>query len=183
MWEGGAILPPTGRGGNIVQQKTILAISKITQLTIKMSETKQMMAGIITPPYASLLTWPQKVTRDSTPVEKTTHLSEDGKRHQDHMVEVLIRRWGCSTRQGGGTHAHPPVRWGIREEALAVCAFFLPGATRRRRGPDTLMCSTNCYAIMWSNEKKSADDWALQGCFSALMAVSTLTCPAPGFSG
>lgn len=33
------------------------------------------------------------------PCGKTTHLSGKGRRHQDHMVTVLIRSWGRSTRQ------------------------------------------------------------------------------------
>lgn len=62
-----------------------------------------------TNPHQWLLkTIPPHVAPDTTstrhtqphPFGKTTHLSKERKHHRDHMVEVLIRSWGCSMRQG-----------------------------------------------------------------------------------
>lgn len=124
-----------------------------------------------TNPHQWLLkTIPPHVAPDTTstrhtqphPFGKTTHLSKERKHHRDHMVEVLIRSWGCSMRQGDGTTPTLPstevsaVPHGLAlgRGAFRRCAVFLSRAAGERGRPDTFgVLQRACYVIMWSNRK------------------------------
>lgn len=83
-------MPPAGRGEDLIQQNNSI------QLFPKCHNSKQNYAN------GSKTTIPTHIAPDMTPTRhtqlhpcgKTTHLSEEGRCHQDHMVEVLIRSWG-----------------------------------------------------------------------------------------
>lgn len=161
------------------------AVSEKPQLTLRMSKKHKTMQMDPKQQYSHtlLLRWPLWDTPNrGGPCGKTTHLSKERERHQDHMVEVLIRSWGCSTRLSW-PHAHPPVHWGI---SCATWARSWPGnfsqvwirfwgPTSERGGQTRLVCF-NSPVMSSCDKKKSADVWALRGCFSAPVAVSTPTC-------
>lgn len=128
-------------------------------------------------PHTLLLQWPQWNTHNSTPVEKTIHLSEDWKRHQDHMVEVLIRRWGHSTRSPpSGPLWYQLHHMGqlLVEEPLTGVHFPWgpPGKGEARH----IWCASTVLLCNHLIKQKVLMTERLQGCFSALMAVSTLMC-------
>lgn len=101
-------------------------------------------------PQTLLLRWPSIKQTQAYLCVKTTHLSKESS-HQDHMVEVHIRSWGCSTRLSW-QYAHPPVHWGISCATWAYswqgtyCRweffFSLQRPTSERRRPDTFGVST-----------------------------------------
>lgn len=138
------------------------AVSEKPQLTLRMSKKHKTMQMDPKQQYSHtlLLRWPLWDTPNrGGPCGKTTHLSKERERHQDHMVEVLIRSWGCSTRLSW-PHAHPPVHWGI---SCATWARSWPGnfsqvwilfrgSTSERGGQTRLVCFNS--PVMSSCDKK-----------------------------
>jgi len=97
----------------------------------KQKETRQM-AATQRSPHTLLLTRPQRVTRNPTPVEKQPTWARRGRRRQDHMAKALIRSGGRSTRRGMAPRppsAPPRIScatwasswWGSRSQ---VCILF-----------------------------------------------------------
>lgn len=125
------------------------AVSKMPKLTLKMS--RKTTTG---PTHFALYMTPTRY-KQPHPCGKTTHLSEEGKRHQDHMVEVLIRSWRRNTRQGDGTTPtlrstevsavpHGPALGG--GSLSQVCILFR-GPPGERGRPDSVL-QQPCYVIM-----------------------------------
>lgn len=74
-------------------------------------------------------------------------MREEGKRHQDHMVEVLIRSWGRSTRQGMAPRPpYGPLRYQLCHMGQLLAGEPLAGVhfvsrdARERGGQTRLVC-------------------------------------------
>lgn len=138
-------MPPAGRGENIIQQKTLFSCFRdATTHTQDLQKNKTSKTAI--PTHSAPDMTPARNTQPH-PCGKTTHLSEEGKRHQDHMVEVLIRSWGRSTRQGMAPRPpSSPLRYQLCHMGQLLAGeplagvHFVSRATRERGSQTRLVC-------------------------------------------
>lgn len=142
-------MPPAGRGEDITQQNnSIQPFQRYHDSHSRYLEKKPCANACET-------TIPTHIAPDMTPTRftqphpcgKTSHLSEEGKRHQDHMVEVLIRSWVRSTRQGMAPRPPSgPLRYQLCHMGQLLAGeplagvHFVSRAARERGGQACLVC-------------------------------------------
>lgn len=144
MWEGGAVLPPAGRGENIIQE------NNSAQLFRKVLKKKTMRVD------ALLLIW--RTPRSTPPLWKTTYLSWQRHVRRESAIRTiwwgLYKELGTQHKAWDGTTPtlrsteisavpHGPARGGAASQRCTVFSG--------ERGGQTCLPEQFCYVIMWSN--------------------------------